>query len=166
MKVVVQEGTHFVSCANWNSRERLLSRAVLISCLSCFSEHLRRSTSCMRLFSSLWASARLLRSCSPCIRRLFTWNGKIRQMALRRLKPCISHYIQNRYDRKCMPRLPAVPFASSTAPSSERTASGQTPTLSTASQLPQPGSQLSFVRQFLPTSFAERLNYDNKWQIV
>lgn len=167
LKAVVLEGTHFVSCANWNSRERLLSRAVLISCLSCFSEHLRRSTSCKRLFNSLWASARLLRSCSPCIRRLFTWNGKVHQTAdhlVQRGPETLysSVYSGMFYDRERMPRLPVVPFASSTAPSSEQTAWGQTPTLSTASRLPQPGSQLSFVSQFLQTSFAEPLNYDKE----
>lgn len=157
MKAVVQEGTHFVSCANWNSRERLLSSAVLISCLSCFSEHLRRSTSCVRLFSSLWASARLLSSCSPCTRRLFTWNNMADHL-VHQVPKTVHHYIHECCDRKCMPRLPVVPFASSTAPSSEQTAWGQTPTLSTASRLPQPGSQPSFVHQFLQTSSAEPLN--------
>lgn len=71
-----RKATHLVSCASWNSSERLLSSAVLISCLSCFSEHLRRSTSCVRLFRSLWASTRLLDSCSPCIRRFFTWRDR------------------------------------------------------------------------------------------
>lgn len=157
-----RKATHFVSCANWNSSERLLSSAVLISCLSCFSEHLSRSTSCMRLFSSLWASARLLSSCSPCIRRLFTWKGggNMTDAGLspaHRAKNCICHRIGECYIRDCVPRLPVAPFASSTAPSSERTAWGQTLTLSTASPLPLPGSQLASVLQFLQTSSAEPL---------
>ena len=79
LKFSCRTATHLVSCASWNSSERLLSSAALISCLSCFSVHLSRSTSCVRLFKSVWACIRLLDSWSPCIRRFFTWSGRTRE---------------------------------------------------------------------------------------